>query len=1076
MVKKFAVIFAVCLFVLYIFSVGIFAAVDKKKAEGTKLRVPAVIESETYFAPSKATIQYPTGGTKATCDYITPDVGTKIQHDQIGHTYYDYQANGTIGRMIDVTSNGYRHFTWMYGAVVNPPERQIAFNCKDPMNNYLGQTNAGVGADRPGYSRANHLNDGRMVAVHHLSGTPVWNTALTVDDGLCGGFFTKFWDVPDQVPTGGDGIWPEAAVVYDPVEDKDYIHIVTHENADIHRLGYVRCYFGLSDTLICQTYLGTATTTYRIPQGTYAGGSFAPIGLIDSTCFITATVEASPISKRVAIVYMRPAFCVGMALPCDYNHDVAYIESMNNGADLISGLPVINNITNYGCQDERGAFEVSACYDYEDSLHIVWITGTWEGAGGGTYTPGWSRLYHWSEKAGITNIATGEYAGARGPINCSNIHKPSIAAKNPMYHPEGDSVYLFVIWSQTDTLDLGADRGFSNCDLWGTGSFDGGAGWGAIFNLTRTNSDSCLPGACVSEEWPSLATNMYDGDLHIQYICDLDPGAAWHPEGIWTDNPVMYLHLTEWEVTAECRTTYVIEEPAHWYGPPLKVPPGGTRDLAFKVQNIGNAGCSYTVSSDDPCIDVSAGGSIPIGGEVPVSVTVKGYGACENTFIDGNVILWTSEGVGGKTDYLPVQAVAVDDYYECPRDEETDDTLENTLLRLYVNANCQEWIFDIGTFQSATGADTVHEVFFQGGTIVATTKGLDTLVGRWMGDNDRHSGAREKLHVEDFGDYSVLYSWNIFMHDLNPPVADTTWWWWEMLKEVVFFNSGATDARQHVVIKYVTVERHDPPGWWPDQTAYTGHQDTYIGVAMDIDAPWDSMGSENGRNRGGYDATNFIAWQRGWDYTGAHPTYNDYYCGIALANGGGGVSGEEEPYGSYCVKNNTYLYPQSPWGWKEGELYRLASTPGNTIQDGPPTPDSIVDRTYVFTAQKMAGGVDPNARASFTVVEVAAPGGLTQLQDYVDTARVWVQNTPLILCGDVNGDHIVNVGDIIHLLNYLYKNYPPGTMPPPVGPVNRADVNSDGVINVGDIIHLLNYLYKNYPPGSQPDPNCPGIW
>jgi hypothetical protein len=56
--------------------------------------------------------------------------------------------------------------------------------------------------------------------------------------------------------------------------------------------------------------------------------------------------------------------------------------------------------------------------------------------------------------------------------------------------------------------------------------------------------------------------------------------------------------------------------------------------------------------------------------------------------------------------------------------------------------------------------------------------------------------------------------------------------------------------------------------------------------------------------------------------------------------------------------------------------------------------------------------------------------------------------------GDINGDAIINIGDMVYLLNYLYKNGPP-----PYPPA-AADVNCDGVQNVGDVIYLINYLFK----------------
>jgi hypothetical protein len=69
------------------------------------------------------------------------------------------------------------------------------------------------------------------------------------------------------------------------------------------------------------------------------------------------------------------------------------------------------------------------------------------------------------------------------------------------------------------------------------------------------------------------------------------------------------------------------------------------------------------------------------------------------------------------------------------------------------------------------------------------------------------------------------------------------------------------------------------------------------------------------------------------------------------------------------------------------------------------------------------------------------------------------------LSGDVNADGLVDVGDVVWLLNYLFKE---GTPPEPL---SRGDTNGDCHIDFGDAIHLLNYLYKG---GPAPEQECAG--
>jgi hypothetical protein len=81
-----------------------------------------------------------------------------------------------------------------------------------------------------------------------------------------------------------------------------------------------------------------------------------------------------------------------------------------------------------------------------------------------------------------------------------------------------------------------------------------------------------------------------------------------------------------------------------------------------------------------------------------------------------------------------------------------------------------------------------------------------------------------------------------------------------------------------------------------------------------------------------------------------------------------------------------------------------------------------------------------------------------------NTAGTWSTQTytfyvPSCMPGSVNGDDKVNVTDVIHLINYLFKG---ATPPLPVW--SCGDVQCDGKVNVSDAIYLINYLFKGGPP------------
>lgn len=59
--------------------------------------------------------------------------------------------------------------------------------------------------------------------------------------------------------------------------------------------------------------------------------------------------------------------------------------------------------------------------------------------------------------------------------------------------------------------------------------------------------------------------------------------------------------------------------------------------------------------------------------------------------------------------------------------------------------------------------------------------------------------------------------------------------------------------------------------------------------------------------------------------------------------------------------------------------------------------------------------------------------------------------------GDVNGSGAVDGGDIIHLINYLFRHYPPPS------PLSVGDANCDGGVNAGDVVFLISYLFRDGP-------------
>jgi hypothetical protein len=1080
--------------------------------------------------PEKASVVYPTVdgsealpnfvsspviyevGKTADCFAIHPDAYVHVlEHNQWGSTYYDYQSNGSMGRMIAVGPGGYRHMICHETRGPYPANpRYITYNCKDPLNNWLAPTWIDGGTDlNAGYANIGVLHDGRAVVVYHRnSGTPIWYTSLIVQDSgqICSDHFSKKYDLPDWLQGPWSGMWPKMGILYDSL-DTDYIHIVMTEATpwgDNFRLGYLRCHFIAGDTLFCETPIGQSgvvSPTEVVPNVPGCGTSCpiayfgeceapgVPPGEYPST--ISAVVATSPGSQKVGIVFTNKREVSSVQV----NNDVFYFESTNNGNSwfpqyggtwppkLANGM--LHNISNYQTTDmERAYTDVSACYDYNDNLHVVW-TGCFYDSVAGLISND-ANLYHWSQATGISLVAPGYWGGtAPGGWN-RNISKMSISAQDPIYHGGVDSVYLFCTWTQFDSGDVSAGE-YSNGDIYASASKDSGRTWTPGFNLTNTKTLDCDSANCLSEHWSSLAENVYDGDLHIEYVCDKNAGDIIRSKGVWTDNSMMYMRVQQLPATLHCGAIFLNQDPASWVAPPIKIPPSGSRWISFKLRGIYNLGGNYEVTTDVPGATVTPNpsGYLAPGQEKTVGINISCTG---QAFKEGNVYIKTCKAtVDEKTINLPVYAVCSDDYYECMRDPATQIRKGNDVCSLWVCSNTEEQVWD-----KRLPADS-NQVIFSGGVIAGFISGTDTIVGR-QDYRDARTGARDTIKaVRDpvFGfssepdcDLQKIHVAKTYIW--YPPTipAVPQWYWITINQQIILFHDspGHTCAewKKEQVIKHVWVTWGRYPGWWPSPGAYTGHPDIYYGVFADVDAPFDTgcrtMGgeSQSGCNAGGWDDVNKIVWQHGFAGLN-HPEYANYYVGMALTNTAGAVV---TPLGCKDVQNDVYLYPNDGWGWKDGELYELAATPLNpaTVVDNP---DSVVDRCAVITAGKIpaGGATDTLFNGKFILIEALIKTGLDDLKSHiVDTrgtlipelASIGVFSKIFPVCGDVNGDGKVNASDVVYLINHL--GVPNSPAPP--WPMCRADVNNDGSVNWSDVVYLINYQFV----ANSPHPNCPCVW
>jgi thermitase len=128
------------------------------------------------------------------------------------------------------------------------------------------------------------------------------------------------------------------------------------------------------------------------------------------------------------------------------------------------------------------------------------------------------------------------------------------------------------------------------------------------------------------------------------------------------------------------------------------------------------------------------------------------------------------------------------------------------------------------------------------------------------------------------------------------------------------------------------------------------------------------------------------------------------------------------------------------WGWWSGTSFSTAFVSG-----------------LAALLKSMHPDIDPNAavetilRATDNINDVN-PAYTLLLGD----GRVNFLKT-IYLPGDANGSGGVNLGDVVYLVNHIFKSGPE-PIPPESG-----DANCDGMVNIGDAVFLVDYIFRSGP-------------
>ncbi|MGB8657797.1 MAG: C25 family cysteine peptidase [Candidatus Zixiibacteriota bacterium] len=177
----------------------------------------------------------------------------------------------------------------------------------------------------------------------------------------------------------------------------------------------------------------------------------------------------------------------------------------------------------------------------------------------------------------------------------------------------------------------------------------------------------------------------------------------------------------------------------------------------------------------------------------------------------------------------------------------------------------------------------------------------------------------------------------------------------------------------------------------------------------------------------------------------------------------GALGGNPDLGMATVITNYPPLIPQQPSGVTVGQPgveYSFSST--TTDPDG----DSL---SYLFDWGD--GGIGswlgPYASGqSCTSSHVWSTAGIYRLKvkakDTFGHESGWSDSLSVTIFtrGDCTADQVVDVGDVLYLVNYLYSG---GSAP---YPLESGDANCDGMVQASDVVYLVNYLFRGGPaPG-----------
>ncbi len=991
-----------------------------------------------------------------------PIVTASPLFDTVGYTTYDLGGNDRISRQIALSVLKNVHVDWTkVSDTANIGATSVLRECY-----YSSWFNTGVrtthelkvsGVDdntRAGFVGMAVTEDGRAVLVyHHVLTVGIQNpgTYIAVEVTPSNGDFPGELNAPDS--GGGmcdNGIWPSVATHSSSGPDSVFVHVVAVE-------GTGSC--------------GNNDFAYARGRGAGSGAftfTWSPVMIVDSSDDISVIAVASRQSGKVAIVYNRQTYWDSSGS----NADLYYIESQNYGRNWVtSGFTAPVNVTNYQPGDPvRASGVLSAVYDEEDSLHIVWVAPLYNAGA----TASECIIYHWSKATGIDQVADGTYAFDDDFLHARsssfNLMDPHIAVHDGTADITRKN-YLYVTFNQfgPDTSDHSVD-GITNGEIYINSSTNGGNTWGAPINITNSATPGC-DRTCDDDINPTCAERAND-TIHISYLNDKSAGFILNGQGGPTVNPVYYYKKAAYKPAP---FVGIAANPPVFDDPVVSPTLASIIDSNFKILNVGNQTLKIDsvkkagVSAWLTILTTSFPDSIQEGGTAKkVDIKFNGTGLVEGTYVDTIIVKNNSANkprlaipihlvVTACGYFKRTHVVAKVGDFRFKVANTTNYTDQDLTNGFYVGSAGENLCFDGSSIMATTiVGDTLTLLDINQNTQVHTLSNIDTVRVTYP-DSITFAQAKSQQRPAKPGTYLKIgpVYLAMFYPDASPSCLWPGPWFKYWICQTWYIPVG---PKPRYVLSFNKIYKAPKPCWWPlcGENLLTGN--LYAGGAWDWDLPSDTGGVIN--TGGATDADKFVYQQ------GDGPVASKIFLAVAAMVDTNVHIGNPDGFYSAKLHRNADFYPDDT-----KYLYKAASDSGFKDNLAPidTLPAVPADRHIVF-----ASVCFDTTKDTVTYVQAFVftdSGGYDGLKSKVNDARL-AMRLPLgggctDFAGDANGSGSISLPDITVLVNFIFKGGPKPN------PACRGDCNNSNTITLPDITILVNYIFKGGPkPAKDVDGPC----